>query len=123
MAFTRNPAYIPALTAIYEKHIEYFKVEWAPIHGENFYACDDANKQFQILTGFETALHSLYFGSLGLSPEKKFDYHKKQSYLSYRFMMEISRRNQIIDEFQSFSPYVKDLRKKYWLALEKDSLL
>lgn len=58
--FTKNPKLIKELKVIYDRHMTNFMEEWSQVFLDNYYMCESILSQFQVLSGFEQALTSLY---------------------------------------------------------------
>lgn len=120
ISLTKDTSLIAQLQTIYNKHLEFVKIEWEAIFQQNIYMCEAGKEQFRILTGFEMALHALYMEKLNLSAQEKYKYHKDYMQLIYTYIFDISNREEALKQLPHFSSYTQKLRKNGWVAHAPD---
>ena len=116
LAYSKEYNLVPEIIDSYNRQQEFFKREWEPVHRNNHYACQTANEQFSILEAFETTIHSLKFGSLGLNRKEKLEYFKKYIRSQYDYYYQPGSWRSAIEGWQIYSPYYLKLRLKQWVG-------
>jgi hypothetical protein len=102
------------ILALYQRQIEYFKVEWGPIYLANFYACEIVDQQYRILCEFENVLTSLSLKKYTNS--ELASKYKEDKLLSEHFYYNFELREELKSKYSHFSDYFKKLRDKAWFG-------
>ena len=116
MAYSKDTGLLQPLINLYNKQQSFFKKEWEPVHRNNFYACDAANKQFSILEAFEKTIHSLIFGNMGLDRNAKLSYYKKYVQSQYSYYHAQGDWPEAIKGWHIYSPYYMMLQINRWVG-------
>ena len=114
IAYSKDTNFIQPLKDMYIKQQSFFKIEWEPVHRNNFYACEAANEQFSILEAFEETIHSLVFGSTVVDKTDKIEYFKAYIQGQYSYYHIAGAWKDAIKKSHIFSPYYLMLRENRW---------
>lgn len=116
IAYSMDKGSLKAVISLYDRQQSFFKTEWEPVHRNNFYACEFANKQFNILEAFEETIHSLNFGNMGLNRDAKFIYYKEYLQNQYSYYHVPGAWSEAIKGWHIYSPYYMMLRENRWVG-------